>query len=51
VGVQIGSTGFGQAVWQPLPPDSVTTARLADSAVAVEPLDTAAVAHLGDRCS
>jgi len=47
LGVQIGSTGFGQAGWKPLPPDSVTTVRLADLAVYVEPLDTAAVAHLG----
>jgi predicted glutamine amidotransferase len=44
-GVQIGSTGFGQAGWEPLPPDSVTTVRLADLSVTTELLDVAAAAH------
>ena len=44
-GVQIGSTGFGQVGWEPLPPDSVTTVRLADLSVTTEPLDVAAAAH------
>jgi predicted glutamine amidotransferase len=44
-GVQIGSTGFGQVGWTPLPPDSVTTVGLADLSVTTEPLDVAAAAH------
>jgi predicted glutamine amidotransferase len=36
-GVQIGSTGFGQAGWEPLPPNSVTTVRLADLSVSINP--------------
>jgi predicted glutamine amidotransferase len=44
-GVQIGSTGFGQEGWEPLPADSVTTVRLADLSVGIEPLDIAASAH------
>lgn len=44
-GVQIGSTGFGDAAWELLPPDSLTTVALADLAVTTEPLDIAAAAH------
>lgn len=44
-GVQIGSTGFGQVGWEPLPADSVTTVRLTDLSVATEALDIAAAAH------
>jgi predicted glutamine amidotransferase len=44
-GVQIGSTGFGQAGWEPLPDDSVTTVGLADQSVRTEALDVAAAAH------
>jgi predicted glutamine amidotransferase len=44
-GVQIGSTGFGQAGWEPLPADCITTIALADRSVTVEPLDIAAAVH------
>jgi predicted glutamine amidotransferase len=45
-GVQIGSTGFGQAGWEPLPADCITTIGLADLSVTVEPLDIAAATSL-----
>lgn len=44
-GVQIGSTGFGRAEWEPLPADSLTTVALADLSVTTSPLDLAAAAH------
>jgi predicted glutamine amidotransferase len=43
-GVQIGSTGFGDAAWELLPPDSLTTVALADLSVTTEALDVAVAA-------
>jgi predicted glutamine amidotransferase len=44
-GVQIGSTGFGRTGWGALPADSVTTVRLDDLSVTVEPVAVAAQVH------
>ena len=39
--IVVGSTGFGDLDWQPLPPESVSAISLRDRTMSVMPLETA----------